>query len=333
MFTEGEVSFDEAAPLLARCGLYPVDRADHRVGIWDAQGTLAATGALVGDMLQMIAVDPAWQGEDLAARVVSHLVRRASASGRSCVYLIAKRGSAPMFSGMGFATVAETDAALLLEWGAPGIAAYCEQLASYKTEHVRTGCVVMNANPFTLGHRYLVERALAVCPRVIVIVVREDVSAFPFDVRLQLVQAGLRDLPGVTVLPGSRYVISSMTFPAYFVRDAAKSRAEGELDAALFGTYLAPALGVRDRFIGTEPASPSTRAYNDALKRILPPLGVAVHELPRMEAGGAPVSASDVRRRIAAGMPEDAAALVPETTYAYLLENREAVTNACRNAQ
>ncbi|MCQ2419897.1 MAG: [citrate (pro-3S)-lyase] ligase [Clostridia bacterium] len=328
MFTEGTVSFREARPLLEKCSLFPVDCADYRVGIWDSQDELAATGALVGDMLQMIAVDPAYQGENLAAKVVTALVREAGRRGIGCVYMIAKRQSAAQFQALGFKPAAETAAAVLLEWGSPGIAAFCKTLEAHRTLS-RTGCIVMNANPFTKGHRYLVEKVCEACERVIVLAVEEDRSEFPFDVRLALIREGLSDLPQVTVLPGSRYVISSMTFPAYFVRDAAKSLAESEMDAVLFGKYIAPSLGVTDRFVGTEPLSASTAVYNETLQRLLPQYGIELHIIDRTELDSSPVSASAVRKHIAENDREAALALVPETTADWLRENWEKAVQFC----
>ncbi len=328
MFTEGTVTYREARPLLEKCGLFPVDCADYRVGIWDSQDELVATGALVGDMLQMIAVDPAYQGENLAAKVITALIRETSGRGIDCVYMIAKRQSAAQFEALGFKAVAATAAAVLLEWGSGGIRAFCKTLEGYRKPQ-RTGCIVMNANPFTKGHRYLVEQACEVCERVIVLAVEEDRSEFPFEVRLALIREGVSDLPQVTVLPGSRYVISSMTFPAYFVRDAAKSLAESEMDAVLFGQYIAPALGVTDRFVGAEPLSASTAVYNETLQRLLPQYGIALHILERKEQEDNPISASAVRKHIAENDRAAAASLVPETTAVWLEANWEKAVQFC----
>ena len=328
MFTEEVISFREAKPLLETCGLYPVERADLRLGLFDAQGELAATGALVGDMLQMLAVHPRYQGEDLSAKLVTALLREASARGKRCVYLIAKAGSAGQLEELGFRRIAGTGTAVLLERGNPGIREFCRTLEQYRTGG-KTGCIVMNANPFTKGHRYLAEQACACCDRVIVLAVEEDRSEFPFEIRLELIRQGLSDLPQVTVLSGSRYVISDLTFPAYFVRDAVRSRAESELDAVLFGTYIAPALGVTDRFVGTEPLSASTAVYNDTLQRLLPGYGVEVQTVERETADGRPVSASEVRRALAAGDRETVRALVPDSTWAYLEENWQTAAQYC----
>ena len=328
MFTEERISFAEAKPLLTACGLYPVERADVRIGLFDAEGELAATGALVGDMIQMLAVHPRYRGEELAAKLVTALLREAFARGIRCVYLIAKPESARQIEELGFYRVAETDTAVLLERGAPGIRAFLKTLEQYRADG-RTGCVVMNANPFTKGHRYLIEQACAVCDRVSVLAVEEDRSEFPFETRLRLIREGVSDLPQVTVLPGSRYVISDLTFPAYFVRDTARSAAEGALDAVLFGQYIAPALGVTDRFVGTEPLSASTAIYNDALQRILPRYGVKLHVTQRRTEGDDPVSASTVRRLIAAGERAAVRSLVPESTWTLLNGNWDKAAEYC----
>ena len=70
--------------------------------------------------------------------------------------------------------------------------------------------------------------------------------------------------------------------------------------------------------MGTEPLSPMTNAYNEALKACLPPRGIELIEVPRMEKSEAPVSASAVRSFLEEGNDEAVRALVPETTYHYL---------------
>jgi [citrate (pro-3S)-lyase] ligase len=150
--------------------------------------------------------------------------------------------------------------------------------------------------------------------------VREDRSAFPFEVRRRLAEEGTRHLGNVVVLDTSRYAVSALTFPAYFLA-AGEPVAEHqlELDLDLFGRRIAPALGVRRRFFGSEPGCATTRAYNAAMHRLLPRYGVEPVELPRLEVGGAPVSASTVRAALARDDLSTLRALVPEPTLAYLL--------------
>jgi len=74
----------------------------------------------------------------------------------------------------------------------------------------------MNCNPFTLRHRYLIEKALEQCGYLIIFVVQEDKSAFPFEDRLRLVREGTADLDHVAVIPSGKFVLSSLTFSEYF---------------------------------------------------------------------------------------------------------------------
>ena len=321
MFDERPISLLQAEELLNKCGLIPVDNADYRVGFFTEDEDIAATGALVGDMLQMIAVDPAFQGEDLSSRVVTHLVSYAFRNGKRCLYLITKNSAAPMFQSMGFKQVAETSAgATLLEWGKPGIAEYCAGLEKYRAKPgEKLGCLVMNCNPFTLGHKYLVSKASRENDRVILFVVQEDLSEFPFSVRKMLVEQGTAEFGNVTVLPGGRYMISSLTFPAYFSRDAVRTRQQAEMDAVLFSRYIVPALGISGRYLGEEPFSESTDAYNRILSKHLKDLELRI--IPRFEIEGEAVSASRVRALLRSGETEKAYKILPETTRNYIVDN------------
>ncbi len=55
----------------------------------------------------------------------------------------------------------------------------------------------MNANPFTLGHQYLVEKAASECDTLHIFIVSEDASLVPFPVRKKLVLEGTCHLPNV----------------------------------------------------------------------------------------------------------------------------------------
>lgn len=46
---------------------------------------------------------------------------------------------------------------------------------------------MMNANPFTNGHRYLIQQAAAQCDWLHLFLVKEDSSRFPYEDRLDLV--------------------------------------------------------------------------------------------------------------------------------------------------
>ena len=178
------------------------------------------------------------------------------------------------------------------------------------------GVVVMNCNPFTLGHRYLIEQAAKQVERLFVMVVREDCSLFAYAERKAMVEQGVAHLENVTVIDGSEYAISQATFPTYFLKrldDAADTQMLLDLD--LFRRHIAPALGTTVRFVGTEPTDRLTRRYNQLMHEVL----ADVREIVRLEKEGNAVSASRVRKAMEQGDMSTIRQLVPPTTLPYII--------------
>lgn len=178
------------------------------------------------------------------------------------------------------------------------------------------GVVVMNCNPFTLGHRYLIEQAAKQVERLFVMVVREDCSLFAYAERKAMVEQGVAHLKNVTVIDGSEYAISQATFPTYFLKrldDAADTQMLLDLD--LFRRHIAPTLGATVRFVGTEPTDRLTRRYNQLMHEVL----TDVRETARLEKEGNAVSASRVRKAMEQGDMSTIRQLVPPTTLPYII--------------
>lgn len=178
------------------------------------------------------------------------------------------------------------------------------------------GVVVMNCNPFTLGHRYLIEQAAKQVERLFVMVVREDCSLFAYAERKVMVEQGVAHLENVTVIDGSEYAISQATFPTYFLKrldDAADTQMLLDLD--LFRRHIAPALGATVRFVGTEPTDQLTRRYNQLMHEVL----ADVREIVRLEKKANAVSASRVRKAMEQGDMSTIRQLVPPTTLPYII--------------
>ena len=306
---------------LARAGLEADPDVQTTVLIWD-DGRLIAAGSRQDNLLKCIAVDAARQGEGLTATVLTRLRQDAFQAGHRHLFLYTKPANQYLFSSLFFYPVARTDRVLLMEDQKNGIRSFLDSLPAAETSGT-VGAAVMNCNPFTLGHRHLIETAAKECDWVYIFVLSEDKSRFSAADRLEMVRLGTADLPNVTVLPTGPYLISSATFPTYFLKNR-ESHAEIQclLDIEIFAGYFAPKFGITRRFIGTEPLSPVTRQYTEALKAYLPARGISVTEIPRLEAGGAPVSASAVRALLDAGDIEALRALVPITTYSYLQHRR-----------
>lgn len=188
------------------------------------------------------------------------------------------------------------------------------------------GAVVMNCNPFTHGHRYLIEQAAARCAHLIVFLVEEDQSFFSFDERLQMVRQGTADLKNIMIIPSGQFVLSSLTFSEYFNKSELQNRTiDASQDVLLFAREVAPCLHITKRFVGSEPFDTVTRQYNSEMKRELPKYGIEVIEINRLERddGSGAISATKVREHIFGDNLEALKSMVPTTTFEYIRMNFE----------
>lgn len=305
------------AQLLEQAGLHADEMPEKTVLIWDGE-TLAATGSRQGNILKYLAVAEAYQGQDLTAKVLTALREDAFRAGIDHLFLYTKPQNQYLFTPLFFYPVAQTESVLLMEDRPDGIHQFLAAYPKEASAHV-AGAAVMNCNPFTYGHRYLIEQAARECDRLYVFVLSEEQSPFPAADRLELVRLGTRDIPNVTVLPTGPYLLSSATFPTYFLKDReAAGQIQCALDIEIFTKYYAPHFGITRRFVGAEPLSPMTDLYNKALREHLPSRGVEVKEFPRLEMNGTPVSASAVRALLGTNQPIALRTLVPQTTFDYL---------------
>lgn len=184
------------------------------------------------------------------------------------------------------------------------------------TKYDKIGSVVMNCNPFTNGHRYLIEESLKYVDFLIIFVVEENKSSFSFNERFRCVEAGVEDLENVMVVPSGQYILSQMTFPEYFLKIEDEDLIRNvEYDITMFAERIAPRLGITYRFIGEEPDDSVTNEYNKAMKRILPNKGINVIEIPRKKVGSMIISASLVRKHLNDDNAEAARDLIPESTW------------------
>lgn len=304
--------------LLEREGISLDGHLDYTCGLFDEEdGQLVATGSSFGPTLRCFAVDRRRQGEGLLNQLVSHLAARQAERGITHLFIYTKCESAKYFSDLGFYEIACVDGAVsFLENRRWGFSRYCEDLARSRGEG-SSAAVVMNANPFTLGHRHLVEWAAEEHDWVQLFVLSEEAGPIPFSVRWKLVREGVADLPNVICHASGPYMISRATFPSYFLRDGKVAiRSHAMLDAELFRA-ISKALGVTARYVGEEPSSVVTGLYNQVLADRLPAMGVQCVIVPRRHTGEHPISASTVRQAIHDGRPEDIRPLVPETTWRY----------------
>ncbi len=305
---------DKVVRFLGENGLR-LEAVDSYYVIEDSEGGILAGAGVQGDVIKCVAVAAGARSDGLAAPLLSEVISRASSRGVTCLKVFTKPENEGIFQSLGFHVLARAPKAVFMENGR-GLEKYCQYLRSQAVGG-KCGVVVMNANPFTSGHLYLLEQAAAQVDRLYVIPVKEDRSAFPYTERQAMIKAAATS---VTVLEGSDYVISAATFPTYFLKDLSDAaETQMRLDLDLFCRWIAPALGAAVRFAGTEPADALTARYNALMQEVLPSQGIGFEEVNRLSDEEGPVSASRVRKLLDAGRFGPASALCPKTTHPYLL--------------
>lgn len=177
------------------------------------------------------------------------------------------------------------------------------------------GAIVMNCNPFTLGHLYLIKKARETVDRLLIFVVEEDKSTFSFALRFEMVQEGCRDLPNVYILPSGKFMISALTFPEYFTKDENSDISiNPTADVRMFAEHIAPAFHITKRFAGTEPTDKITAQYNETMSHILHNYGIEFVEIERLKNKNGFISATTVREYIEKCDYDSLRQLLPNTT-------------------
>ena len=300
-----------------------LEAVDAYCVIESPDGEILAGGGIQKDTIKCLAVAESVRSEGLLAPIVSRLMEIGADYPQRKVFT--KPANRAIFESLGFHRIAAAPEAILMTDGKE-LDRYCQTLCQLSA-HGRAGVIIMNANPFTRGHAYLVEKALEQVDRLFIIPVREDVSRFPYAERKAMMEAATAEDPRISVLEGSQWQISALTFPTYFLKDlSTAAETQMRLDIDLFARHIAPALGVDVRFVGSEPNDALTARYNALMQQILPERGIELIEIPRLTetpglVGGdaVVVSASRVREALDAGSFAKAAALTPPSTHPYLL--------------
>ena len=315
----------EYQTFLSQVGLNDEEDAEVIALMRDEDFNIAACGARSGHVLKQFAVSPEIEAAGACASIMSELLNEASREGVSRLFLCTKPQNKAMFASMGFYPVIATSDAVLMEDRKNGFEDFLASIpratgadkepASEAEQTV--GAIVMNGNPFTLGHLHLVEYAAENCDLLYLFVVSDKPSdstdlLFTPEERYNMIVKGTAHIDNLIIQKSDAYLVSRATFPAYFVQDKVKAEeVRTDLDTALFAERIAPALKITKRFVGEEPFSPVTEKYNERMKEIFPAHGIQLIEIQRLK----DISASKVRQLIGEGRMEETKDLVPETTY------------------
>ena len=184
-----------------------LDEVDYYAIVTEPDGDdILAGGGLQGDIIKCIAVSEQLRDAHLSNRLISHLISEAAQRGHHSVKVFTKPQNRQVFESLGFRLVGEAPLAILMENG-HGMEDYKKYLQDislstlpsplsplHSSLSIKTGIIVMNANPFTLGHRYLIEQAAQQVDHLFIIPVKEERSLFPYAERKAMIEQSLSTL-------------------------------------------------------------------------------------------------------------------------------------------
>ena len=311
--------------LLEAEGLKRDPNLDYTCAVYDEEGDIVATGSCFANSLLCLAVSQKHQVEGLMNIVVTHLIDEQFARGNPHIFLYTKCDTAKFFESLSFHEITRIpNQIVFMENKRSGFADYLQNLTACSPTtqpNQRIAAIVMNANPFTLGHQFLVEQAALENDWVHLFIVSEDQSLVPFSVRKMLVQQGVSHLANVICHDSGDYIISSATFPSYFQENEnAVIESNALLDLEIF-SQIAKTLGIQRRYVGEEPFSRVTHLYNQIMQQKLPEHGIECVVIPRQSSNEQIISASKVRQCIKTGDFAQVQKMVPASTYDYFMSD------------
>lgn len=318
---KSEYEKNEVCKFLEGYGLTLDKDVDYTIVLRDVDDNIQATCSKAKNIFKCFAISEDIRGENITSSLISNLIDKLFEEGIFHSFIFTKPDKIKIFTSLNFKLVFEVKDAALLEYGIYDInKALKDMAAKYSIDNsTPKGALVMNCNPFTEGHRYLIEQASKSCERVLVFIVEEDKSLFPFKDRYDIVKEGVRDLENVTVVAGGEYIISSATFPSYFIRkEDEKLKAYESIDCGIFGRYFCGEFNIVKRFVGQEPYCNISNTYNRTLEEIMPQYRVELIELERKKYDGQYISASKVRELIKNNKIDEVKSIVPEVTWNFL---------------
>ncbi|MFA8301149.1 MAG: [citrate (pro-3S)-lyase] ligase [Hyphomicrobiales bacterium] len=310
---------------------YVPSDVDYTMIIYNLNDKIIGTGSFKKQTLKYVVVAEKFKGTTAFAQIVTHLMDIVLREYKH-IFVFTRPETSILFESLGFNHIATAEPLFTaLEFGYESIKTYCNYLSKLKQNNVNeVASIVVNCNPFTNGHKFLIEKAASENEIVYLFLVEEDKSIFPFHLRWNLVKEGIKHLNNVIMIKGGDYVVSGNIFPSYFLKKESADEIlikQAELDITIFAKYLVPILEIKRRYVGTEVYCKTTAAYNKAMKKILPHAGVEVIEINRKAIGkdeeGSPnfISASKVRKAIQDEKLEYILEFLPEPTKNYLMSD------------
>ncbi|MDV3205227.1 MAG: GNAT family N-acetyltransferase [Weeping tea tree witches'-broom phytoplasma] len=286
--------------------------------------------------IRCLAIDINYQGNNVANTLVDFMVKRIYQNNFQEVFVFTKPVYFSIFRHLGFEIIYYNDKFGFLTNRYDLFERYLTYLTHKKnnvlSKYSNISAIVMNANPFTKGHEYLVQQASIRSDFVYVILVKEESSFFTYYQRFKMTCLGTKKYINVCILEGSNYLVSKNIFPSYFLPSKEEAiHQQVILDANIFSIYIADRLGIHKRFVGEEPFSYTTNLYNNIMKEVFKGKNLELIICPRITYQEKPISATQVRKLFIQGDFEAMSFLVPFSTLEYLksLDYLKYKQNAC----
>jgi [citrate (pro-3S)-lyase] ligase len=288
---------------------------------------IIATASTSNNIIKAVAIDPAYQGHDYLSILITALIKRLKSKDITHYFLYTKNAQAPLFTALGLHPIVNTDKITLFEGGSTIKKELATLKTTFKANYQKTACVVINANPMTNGHLHLIKTARNHHSHLLVFVVSEDRSVFPFAARFAIIKETCADFDNVTVLPTGPYLVSQASFPKYFLKEETTIKEEhAMIDVLIYKHYYIPTFNIEARYVGDEPLSPMTNMYNVVMHK---QLGSHLHIIPRIHYKEQVISASTVRDHLKHNDLDTIEPLVPKATLQFLRtkKGRDCIAN------
>lgn len=289
------------------------------------EGEIIATASMDDKVMKYFYVQDEYKGQGLMSILYNELVNYAMDNNILDYYVFTKPKNLELFTGLGLRKVISTDKVLLLEGGFGNYESWVSNIRKKLDKNaVNRGAIVANANPLTRGHKYLIEYAMKKVDELIVFVVEEDKSMFTTEERFNIIKDEFKD-SNIKVVLGGPYIISSATFPTYFLKKVDDfTEIYTELDAKLFSEKIAKDLRIKIRFVGDEPTDELTSRYNKSLKKYCEKDDLEVEIIERLKNDEGYISASELREFLKEGKLEAALKIAAPSTARYLQSEKGA---------
>lgn len=276
---------------------------------------IIASAAKNKNVFKFIAIDSDYQAENLLSKLITNLIEQSYVEGHYNYFVYTKIKYHNHFEDLGFCMLVNYKDVGLFEYNCKVSTDYYESIKVEYNINKINGAIIMNCNPITNGHLYLISEASNQVDQLFIFVVEEDLSMFSFKERFELVKNAVYDLPNVVVLRGGPYIITRATFPTYFIKKIDEQiEYYTNIDILLFKKIMF-LLNIKYRFVGDEPLDDLTDYYNNTMKEHF---GNNLVIFNRLKFENYFISASYVRKLYKNNDLKEIKKIVPQSTYEFL---------------